>query len=75
VLAFISNQHVGPDIEVEVFIVKATPAGTINAPPAGWGGILVFGHPITIGTPRIVARGIAFGLVIAGAAAPGGAPP
>jgi uncharacterized protein YbcI len=34
VLTFISNHHVGPDMEVEVFILKPNPGGVVNAPPA-----------------------------------------
>jgi uncharacterized protein YbcI len=35
VLVFISNQHVGPDMEVEVFILKPNPSGTLSAPAGG----------------------------------------
>jgi uncharacterized protein YbcI len=27
VLAFISNQHIGPDIEIELFVLKSVPVG------------------------------------------------
>lgn len=36
VLIFISNQHVGPDMEVEVFILKPNPPGTRSAEDDGF---------------------------------------
>jgi uncharacterized protein YbcI len=33
VLAFISNHHVGPDIEIELFMLKARPNHTAKSPP------------------------------------------
>jgi len=32
VLAFISNHHVGPDMEIELFMLKPVPGETIEAP-------------------------------------------
>jgi uncharacterized protein YbcI len=34
VLAFISNHHVGPDMEIELFMLKPTPEESVNSPPA-----------------------------------------
>ncbi len=34
VLAFISNHHVGPDMEIELFMLEAVPAALITSPPA-----------------------------------------
>jgi uncharacterized protein YbcI len=34
VIAFISNHHVGPDIEVELFMLKPEPAETVDSRPA-----------------------------------------
>jgi hypothetical protein len=34
VLSFISNHHVGPDIEIELFILKPLESQTIVPPPA-----------------------------------------
>jgi uncharacterized protein YbcI len=33
VLAFISNHHVGPDMEVELFMLKPNPTEPLNEPP------------------------------------------
>lgn len=33
VLAFISKQHVGPDMEVEIFMLKPNPSELIDGPP------------------------------------------
>jgi uncharacterized protein YbcI len=34
VLAFISNHHVGPDMEIELFMLKPKPDQTSKSPPA-----------------------------------------
>jgi len=34
VLAFISNHHVGPDMEIELFMLKPKPEGLVTSPPA-----------------------------------------
>ena len=34
VLAFISNHHVGPDIEIELFMLEPAPGGAVEAPSA-----------------------------------------
>jgi uncharacterized protein YbcI len=35
VLAFISNHHVGPDIEIELFVLAPNPAQRLPSPPRG----------------------------------------
>ena len=34
VLAFVSNHHVGPDMEIELFMLKPKPNQTAKSPPA-----------------------------------------